>query len=78
MKLAGHVAHMGEKRNAYWILVGKPEEKRPLGRPRHRRVDSIKIDLREIKCSCIDWIHLAEDRDQWRILVNAVINLWVS
>jgi hypothetical protein len=67
---------MGEKRNAYRILVGKREGKRPLGRPRHRWVDNIKMDLREIGCG-VDWIDLAQDRDQWRALLNTVINLQV-
>jgi hypothetical protein len=67
---------MGEKRNVYWILVGNPEGKRLLGRPRRRLVDNIKIDLREIGWDGRDWINLAQDRDQWRALVNAVINLW--
>jgi hypothetical protein len=58
---------MGEKRNSYRIFVGKPDGKRPLGRPRRRWVDNIKMDLREIGWSCIDWIHLAQDRDQWRV-----------
>jgi hypothetical protein len=74
MRLAGHVARKGEKRNAYRILVGKPEGKKPLGRPR-RWVDNIKIDLREIGWNGMDWIDLAEDRDQWRSLVNMVMNL---
>jgi hypothetical protein len=64
MRWPGHVAQMGEKRNAYRILVGKPEGKVPLGRPRCRWVDNIKMDLREVGWGCIDWIHLAEDRDQ--------------
>jgi hypothetical protein len=68
---------MGEKRNAYRILVGKPEEKRPLGRPRHKWEDNIRMDLRGIGWSAMDWIDLAQDRDQWRALVNAVINLRV-
>jgi hypothetical protein len=68
---------MGETRNAYRILVGKPEGKRPPGRPRRRWVDNIKIDLGEIGWDGRDWIKLAEDRDQWRALVNTVINLWV-
>jgi hypothetical protein len=68
---------MGEKRNAYRILVGKPGGKRPLGRPRHRWVDSIKMDFREIGWDCMDWIDLAQDRDQWRALVNTVMNLRV-
>jgi hypothetical protein len=68
---------MGEMRNAYGILVGKPEEKRPLGRPRRRWVDNIKMDLREIEWDGMDWIKLVQDRDQWRALVNMVINLRV-
>jgi hypothetical protein len=67
MRLAGHGARMGEKRNAYRILVGKPERKIPLGRARRRWVDNIKIDLREIGCDGTDWIDLAKDRDQWRV-----------
>jgi hypothetical protein len=68
---------MGEKRNAYRILVGKPEEKRPLGRPRCRWVDNIKMDLRKIGWDGRDRIVVAQDRDQWRALVNAVLNLRV-
>jgi hypothetical protein len=68
---------MGEKRNAYSILVGKPEGKRPLRRPRRRWVDNIKIDLREVEWCGMDWMNLAQDRDQWRVLVNTVINLRV-
>jgi hypothetical protein len=70
---------MGETRNAYRILVGNPEIKRPLGRPRHRWVDntSIKMDLREIGWDGMDWIERAQDRDQWRALVNTVMNLQV-
>jgi hypothetical protein len=64
-----------ETRNAYRILVGKPEGKRPLGRPRHRWVDNIKMDLREIGWDGTDWIDLTQDRDQWRALVNAVMDL---
>jgi hypothetical protein len=67
----------GENRNAYRILVGNTEGKRPLGRPRRRWVNNIKMDLREIGWECIDWIDLAQDRDQWRALVNAVMNLRV-
>jgi hypothetical protein len=64
MRWAGHVAPMGEKRNAYRILVGKPEGKRPLGRPRSSWLDNIKMDLRDIRWDGVDWIELAEDRDQ--------------
>jgi hypothetical protein len=72
MRWEGHVTRMGEKRNAYKILVGKPEGKRPLGRPRRRWVDNIKIYLREIRWDGSDWINLAQDRDQWRTLVKTV------
>jgi hypothetical protein len=68
---------MGEKRNAYRILVGKPGGKRPLGRPRRRWVDNIEMDLRETGWDGVDWIDLAQDRDQWRALVNTVMNLRV-
>jgi hypothetical protein len=77
MRWAGHVARMGEKRNAYRILVGNPEGKRPLGRPRRRWVDNIKMELREIGWDGMDWIDLAQNRDQWRALVNTVMNLRV-
>jgi hypothetical protein len=66
---------MGETRNAYRILVGKPEGKRPLGRPRRRWVDNLKMDLGEIGWDGRDWIELAQDRDEWRALVNTVMNL---
>jgi hypothetical protein len=68
---------MREKRNAYGILVGKPEEKRPLGKPRRRWMGSIKMGLREIEWDGMDYIDLAQDRDQWRALVNTVMNLRV-
>jgi hypothetical protein len=68
---------MGAKRNAYRILVGNPEEKRPLGRPRRRWMDNTKMDLREIGWGGMDWIDLAQDRDQWKALVNTVMNLRV-
>jgi hypothetical protein len=68
---------MGEKKNAYGLLVGKPEGKRPLGKPKRRWVDNIKMDLLEIGWGGVDWIGLAQDRDMWRALVNAVINLRV-
>jgi hypothetical protein len=67
----------GEKRNVYILLVGKPEGKRPLGRPRCRWVDNIKMDLLERGLSVVDWIGLTQDRYKWRALVNAVMNLWV-
>jgi hypothetical protein len=68
---------MRRKRNAYRKLVGKPEVKRPLGRPRRRWVDNIQMDLREIGWDGMDWIGMAQDRDQWRTLVKTVINLRV-
>jgi hypothetical protein len=74
---AGHLARVGEKRNAYRILVRKPEGKRPLARPRCRWEDNIKIDLREIGWDGLDWVDLAQDRDQWRALVNTIMNLRV-
>jgi hypothetical protein len=77
MRLAGHIARIGEKRNAYKILVGKPGGKRPLGRPKRRWEDNIKIDHREIGWGGMDWIDLAQNRDQWRALVNTVMNLRV-
>jgi hypothetical protein len=77
MRWAGHTARMGAKRNAYRILVGMPEGKRPLGRPKCRWVDNIKMDLREIGWDDIDWIDLAQNMDQWRALVNTVMNLRV-
>jgi transcription termination factor 2 len=77
MRWAGHVARMGETRNAYRILVGKPEVKKPLGRPRRRWVDNIKIDLRAIGWDDMGCNDLAEDRDHWRALVNTVMNVRV-
>jgi hypothetical protein len=68
---------MGVKRHAYRILLGKPEGKRPLGRPRRRWVDNIKMDLRDIVWDGVDWIKLAQDRDQWRALVTTVMSLRV-
>jgi len=75
MKWAGHVARMGEEREVYRVLVGKPEGRRPLGRPRHRWVDNIRVNLQEVGCGYMDWIGLAQDRDRWRTLVSAVLNL---
>jgi hypothetical protein len=77
MRWAGHVARLGEKRNVYRLLVGNPEGKRPLGRPRLRWIDNIKMDLLEIALSVVDWIGLAQDRYRWRALVNSVMNLRV-
>jgi hypothetical protein len=78
MRWAGHVARMGEGRNVYRVLVGKPEGKRQLERPRRRWEDGIKMDLREIGWGGgVEWIHLAQDRDRWRAVVNAVMNLQV-
>jgi hypothetical protein len=74
MRWAGHVARMGEKRNVHRLLVGKPEGKRPLGRPRNTCMDNIKMDLLEIGLSVMDWIGLAQDRHRWRALVNSVMN----
>ena len=73
----GHVARIGEGRDVYRVLVGKPEGKRPLGRPRRRWEDNIKINLQEVECGGMDWIELAQDRDRWRALVNGVMNLRV-
>jgi hypothetical protein len=77
MRWAGHVALMGEKRNVYRLLVEKPEGKRPLGRPRSRCIDNIKMDLSEIGMNVVDWIGLAQDRYRKRAVVNSVMNFWV-
>ena len=77
MRWAGHVARMGEGRGVYRVLVGKPEGRRPLWRPRRRWEDNIKMDLQEVKCGGMDWIELAQDWDKWRALVIVVMNLWV-
>jgi hypothetical protein len=77
MRWAGHVAGMGEKRNVYRLLVGKPEGKIPLGRPRRRWMVNIKMDLSEIGLNVVDWIGLAQDRYRWTALVNSVMNLWI-
>ena len=75
MRWAGHVVRMGEGTGVYRVLVGKPEGKRPLGRPRRRWEDNSKMDLQEVGCGGMDWIELVQDRDRWRALVNAVMNL---
>jgi hypothetical protein len=77
MRWTGYVARMGEKRNVYRLLVGKSERKRPLGRPRRRWIDNIKMDLLEIGLNVVDWIGLAQERYRWRALVNSVMNLRV-
>jgi hypothetical protein len=77
MRWVGHVARMGEKRNVCRLLVGKPDGKRPPGRPRRRWIDNIKMHLLEIGLGVVDWIGLAQDKYRWRALVNTVMNLWV-
>ena len=77
MRWAGYVVRMGERRGVYRVLVGKPKGKRPLGRPRFRWEDNIKMDLQEVGCEGMDWIELAQDKDRWRVLVNAVMNIRV-
>jgi len=77
MRWAGYVARMGEERGVYRFLVGKPEGRRPMGRPRRRWVDNIRMDLQEVGCVYMDWIGLAQDRDNLWTLVSAVMNLRV-
>ena len=77
MRWAGHVARMGERRGVYSILVGKHEGERPLERPRHRWEDNTKMGFQEVGCGGMDWIELDQDRDRWRALVTAVMNLRV-
>jgi hypothetical protein len=77
MRSAGHVARMGEGRGVHRVLVGKPEGKRPLGRPKRRWEDNIKMELQEVGRGCGDWMELAQDRDRWRALVSAVMNFRV-
>ena len=76
MRWAGHVVHMGEERGVYRVLVGKPEGRRPLGSPRHRWVD-IRMDFQAVGCGYMDWIGQAQDRERWRMLMSAVMNLRV-
>jgi hypothetical protein len=78
MRWAGYVERMGEKRGVYWVLVGKPRGKRPLGRPKRRWKDNIRMDIQEVGCGGIDWIGLVQDRDRWRAIVNAVMNFLVQ
>jgi hypothetical protein len=75
MRWAGHVARTGEERKVYKVLVGKPEGKRPLGKPRRRWEDGIRMDLRETGLGGVDRIRLAQDRDMWRVVVSAVMNV---
>ena len=77
MRWVGHIAHMWERKVAYRVLVGNPEGKRTLGRPRHRWEDNIKMDLQEVGCGGMDWIDLVQNRNRWWALVNAVMNLQV-
>jgi hypothetical protein len=76
MRWVGHVARIGEKRKAYRLLVGKPERKRPLGRPRRRWLDNM-MDLGEVGWGDVDWIGVAQDSNRWRALMDSVLNLWV-
>ena len=77
MRWSGHVARMEERRDVHRVLVGKPEGKRPLGRPRRRWEDNIKMDLEEVGKGCGDWMELDQDRDGWRALVSTVMNFGV-
>ena len=77
LRWAAHVALMGEEKGVYRVLLGKPGGRRTLGRPRRRWVDNIRMDLQEVSCVYMDWIGLAHDRDRWRTLVSAVMNLRV-
>ena len=78
IRWAGYAARMGEKRGVYRVLVGEPERKRPLGRPKRRWEDNIKMDLQEVECGGRDWLEMAQDRDRWRALVNAIMNFRFS
>jgi len=77
MRWVGHVAPKGEETGVYRVLVGKPEGRRTLGRPRRKWIDNIRMDLQEVGCGHMDWIRLAQDRDRWRALVSEVMSLRV-
>jgi hypothetical protein len=77
MKEAGHVVHLGERRGAFRVLVGKAKSKRSLGKPRYRLEDNIKMDLQEVGRGGMDWFDLTQSRNRWWALVNVVMNLWV-
>jgi len=77
MRGVGHRAHMEERRDIYKVLVGKPEGKKPLGRPRHRKEDNIKSDIQEVGCRGVEWIRLAQDWDRLWALVKVVLKIWV-
>ena len=77
MRQVGHVVYIGVRRNVYRVVVGQPEEKRPLGRPGHRWEENIKMDLQEVGCRGMDWIGVAQDRDRWRALLNVTVNFRV-
>ena len=77
-EMSGACSMYGERRGVYRVSMGKPEGKRPLGRPKYIWEDNIKMDLQEVECGGMDWIDLAQDRDRWRALVNALMNLWAS
>jgi hypothetical protein len=76
--MGGACSADGKEKGVYRILVGKPEGRRPMGKPRRRWDDNIRMDLQEVGCGDMDWIGLAQDRDRWRAIVNAVMNLWVQ
>ena len=78
LPLAGHVARMGDRTGVFSVLVGNPEGKRSLGRPRHRWENNIKMDLQEVECGGMDWIELAQDKDRWRAFVTSVMNFWAA
>jgi len=77
MRQVGHVVYIGVRRSVYRVVVGQPEEKRPLGRPGHRWEENIKMDLQEVGCRGMDWIGVAQDRDRWRALLNVTVNFRV-